>query len=73
MNVSETSAGTPVVERTIEEYEAYVAREVRRYSGLSPDEFRRAFLAEELDESAPYISDMVGLLRIGQNGSGTGP
>jgi hypothetical protein len=66
--VSETSSGTPVVEMTAEEYAAYLEREAREATGLSAAEFRRAYLAGELDEADPAISDLVGLLRIGQNG-----
>jgi hypothetical protein len=66
--VSETSAGSPVVEMTAEEYAAYVEREVQRAAGLSAEEFRRAYLAGELDEADPAVSDLIGLLRIGQNG-----
>jgi hypothetical protein len=68
MVVSETSSGTPVVEMTVAEYEAYLEREVRAAMGLSVEEFRRAYLAGELDEADPSVTDLVGLLRIGQNG-----
>lgn len=68
MVVSETSSGTPVVEMTAQEYAAYLEREVREATGLSAAEFRRAYLAGELDEADPAVSDLVGLLRIGQNG-----
>ncbi len=72
MVVSETSSGTPVVEMTAEEYAAYLEREVRRATGLSAQDFRRAYLAGELDEADPSVSDLVGLLRIGQNGHTSG-
>jgi hypothetical protein len=68
MVLSETDAGSPVVDMTAEEYEAYVEQEVRRASGLSATEFRRAYLAGELDEADPAVSELVGFLRIGQNG-----
>ncbi|HXV05214.1 MAG TPA: hypothetical protein VFP23_04855 [Solirubrobacterales bacterium] len=68
MVVSETSSGTPVVEMTAEEYAAYLDREVRDATGLSAAEFRRAYLAGTLDEADPAVSELAGLLRIGQNG-----
>lgn len=68
MVVSETPSGTPVVEMTSEEYAAYVEREVERAVGLSVEEFRRAYAAGELDDADPEVSELVGLLRIGQNG-----
>lgn len=68
MVVSETSSGTPVVEMTTEEYAAYLDREVRDATGLSAAEFRRAYLAGTLDEADPAVSELAGLLRIGQNG-----
>ncbi|HUY72921.1 MAG TPA: hypothetical protein VND98_07295 [Solirubrobacterales bacterium] len=68
MVVSETSSGTPVVEMTAKEYAAYLEREVRHAAGLSVQGFRRAYLAGKLDEADPAVSELVGLLRIGQNG-----
>lgn len=70
MLVSETSSGTPVIEMTAEEYEAFLEREVRAAMGLSVGEFRRAYMAGELDEADPSVTDLVGLLRIGQDGHG---
>lgn len=70
MVVTETPAGTPVVEMNDEEYAAYVEREVRVSMGLSPDEFRAAYAEGRVDESDPAVSELVGLLRIGQNGHG---
>ena len=66
------SSGTPVVEMTAEEYAVYLEREVRHATGLSAQDFRRAYLAGELDEADPSVSDLVGLLRIGQNGHTSG-
>lgn len=68
MVVRETVAGSPVVEMTDEEYADFVDREVRAAVGMSPDEFHRAYLAGELDENDPAVSELVGFLRIGQNG-----
>lgn len=70
MVVSETPSGSQVVEMTPEEYTAYLEGEVRKATGLSAEAFRRAYLAGELDEADPSVSDLVGLLRIGQNGHG---
>jgi hypothetical protein len=68
MTVDETPAGTPVVELTDDEYDAYLATEVRRGTGFTVAEFVRAYEAGELDDADPVVSDLVSLLRIGQNG-----
>ena len=68
MTRSETNAGTPVVDLTTEEYDAYLEREVGRAAGMTAAEFVRAYSAGELDDADPAVSDLVGLLRIGQNG-----
>lgn len=68
MTVDETSAGTPVVEMTQAEYDAYLEAEVRRATGFTVEEFVRAYKAGELDDAEPAVSELVGLLRIGQNG-----
>jgi hypothetical protein len=68
MTRSETKAGTPVVDLTSEEYDAFLEREVRRAVGMTADEFVRAYSAGELDDADPAVDDLVGLLRIGQNG-----
>ena len=69
MRVTETAAGTPVVELTPEEEAAYLERHVQREMGMSVAEFTRAYLAGELDDMVPDVDDIVGLLRIGQNGN----
>ncbi len=66
--VTSTPGGSDVVEMTSEEYADYVERRVSAAVGTSPDEFRRAYLAGELDDADPAVSELVGLLRIGQNG-----
>jgi hypothetical protein len=53
---------------TPEEYADYVERRVQAAVGMAPEEFRRAYLAGELDDADPSVSELVGLLRIGQNG-----
>jgi hypothetical protein len=68
MTVDETPAGTQVVDFTEEEYDAYLEGEVQRGTGLTVEKFRRAYEAGELDDADPAVSDLVGLLRIGQNG-----
>jgi len=68
VKVSETAAGTPVVEFTPEEHAAYLEREVQAELGMSVAEFTRAYAAGELDDVVPDVDDIVGLLRIGQNG-----
>jgi hypothetical protein len=68
MTVDETPAGTLVVGLTQDEYDAYLEREVHRDTGLTVEEFVRAYEAGELDDANPAVSDLVGLLRIGQNG-----
>jgi hypothetical protein len=68
MVVDETAAGTPVLSPTRDEYDAYVKGEVERAVGMTPEEFRRAYDAGELDDSNPAVDELVGLLRIGQNG-----
>lgn len=68
MTVDETPTGTLVVELTEDEYGAYLEDEVRRGTGLTVEEFVRAYEAGELDDADPAVSDLVGLLRIGQNG-----
>jgi hypothetical protein len=50
------------------EYDEYLEGEVRRGTGLTVAEFVRAYEAGELDDADPAVSDLVGLLRIGQNG-----
>ncbi len=70
MKVTETAAGTPVVERTKEEYAAYLERQVQREIGMSVAEFRRAYAVgeRELDDGDVAVDYLVSLLRIGQNG-----
>jgi hypothetical protein len=68
MTVGETAAGTPVVDLTSEEYDAYLDTEARRRIGMDAADFLRAYEAGELDDSDPAVSELVALLRIGQNG-----
>jgi hypothetical protein len=68
MIVTETAAGTPIVERSPEEYAAYLERQVQREIGMSVAEFRRAYAVGELDDGDVAVDYLVSLLRIGQNG-----
>ena len=68
MTVEETPAGTPVVDFSQEEYDAYLGAEVQRSVGMTVDEFVSAYEAGELDDGDPAVAELVGLLRIGQNG-----
>lgn len=68
MRITETAAGTPIVERTPEEYAAYLERQVQREVGMSVAEFKRALAAGELDLGDMDVFYVAGLLRIGQNG-----
>lgn len=73
MTIDETPAGAPVLDFTPEEYDAYLEDEVRRLSGMaSVDEFVHAYESGELDEADPAVSELAGLLRIGQNGHPVG-
>jgi hypothetical protein len=68
MTVDETPAGTLVVDLTPEEYDAYLDREVERATGVTAAEFVAAYGRGELDDSDPAVSEMLVLLRVGQNG-----
>jgi hypothetical protein len=68
MNVTHTAAGTPVIERTPEEYAAYLERQVQREIGMSVAEFTDAYLTGKVDHTHPAAGYLVSLLRIGQNG-----
>lgn len=68
MKVTKTPGGADFIELTPDEYASYVERRVERAMGISSTEFRRAYLAGELDEANPSVSELVGMLRIGQVG-----
>ncbi|MHB1539021.1 MAG: hypothetical protein ACYCUM_07945 [Solirubrobacteraceae bacterium] len=68
MKVTETATGTPVIDLTAEEEAAYLEREVQSAVGMSVPEFIRAYSAGKLDDADVAVDEMVGLLRIGQNG-----
>lgn len=52
MIVTNTPGGADFIEMTPGEYAGYVERRVERAMGMSPTEFRRAYLAGELDRPA---------------------
>jgi len=68
MTVHETAAGTPVLSFTQDEYDGYLEGEVRRVIGMKPAEFVQAYKAGTLDDGDPAVDELVGLLRLGQNG-----
>jgi hypothetical protein len=68
MTTTHTKAGTPIVEMSPDEYAAYLDREARKSVGMSVAEFRAAYSAGTVDDADPAVGDLVGLLRIGQNG-----
>lgn len=68
VTVEETPDGTPVVGMTANEHDAYLEAESQRGVGLSVAAFKRAYEDGELDDADPAVSDLVALLRIGQNG-----
>jgi hypothetical protein len=69
MKITETVAGTPVIDLTEEEYAAHLEHETQAAIGMSVAEFRRAYAAGELEDGDVAVDQLVGLLRIGQNGS----
>lgn len=67
MTYDETPNGTPTLELSTSEYKDFLDEAVQDRLGVSADEFRRAYLAGELDDSDPDVGLMVVLLAIGQN------
>lgn len=67
-SVLTTDAGTEVYEPSPREYAEYLEARAWALSGMSVVEFKRAYEAGEVDESDPAVSELVALLRIGQNG-----
>jgi hypothetical protein len=68
MTRSETDPGTPIIEMTAEEYEAFLDREAHARMGMSAAEFTQRYLAGALDDVDPDVPLLIGLLGIGQNG-----
>lgn len=71
MEVTYTAAGTPIIERTPEEYAAYLERQVQREIGMTVAEFIEAYATGKVDDSHPAVGYLVGKLCIGQNGHKT--
>lgn len=67
-SVITTDAGTEVYEPSAKEYAAYLEARAKALSGMSVAEFRGAYEAGDLDDADPGVSELVALLRIGQNG-----
>jgi hypothetical protein len=68
MLVTYTDAGTPVIDLTPEEYAEHLERETQAAIGMSVAEFKRAYAAGELEYGDVAVDELIGLLRIGQNG-----
>jgi hypothetical protein len=64
------SSEAEVVQLTPDEYLAFQEREVQRGMNMSKHEFVEKYLANELDDADAVVSELVALLRIGQNGVG---
>jgi hypothetical protein len=63
------TAATEIIDFSPEEYEAFLAREVERGTGLDLAAFVREYREGELDEADPEVARLVGLLALGQNGA----
>jgi hypothetical protein len=68
MEVTETAAGTPVIDLTQEEYDAYLERQVQRELGMTVAEFIEAYTTGKVDDSHPAVGYLIGKLCISQNG-----
>ena len=69
MQVTYTAAGTPIIDRTPEEYAEHLEQETQAAIGMSVAEFKRAYAAGELEDGDVAVDYLIGLLRIGQNGN----
>jgi len=67
-SVLTTDAGTRVYEPSVQEYAEYLEERAQALSGMSVAEFKRAYEDLDLDDADPGVSELVALLRIGQNG-----
>lgn len=67
MTRDETQAGTPVLEMSDDEYRDFLDAEVRERLGVSAEEFRRRYIAGELDDGDPDVGMLAALIAIGQN------
>ena len=67
MTHDETQAGTPVLEMSADEYRDFLDADARQRLGMSAEEFRRRYIAGELDDSDPDVGMLAALIAIGQN------
>lgn len=63
-----TDAGTEVYEPSVQEYAEYLEARAQALAGMSVAEFKSAYEVGDLDDADPGVSELVALLRIGQNG-----
>ena len=63
-----TDAGTEVYEPSVQEYAEYLEARAQALASMSVADFKSAYQDGELDDSDPGVSELVALLRIGQNG-----
>lgn len=68
MTKSQTSAGTPVLEMTTGEHQAFLEQEARDSVGMSIAEFTAKVKSRDVDWDDPETFYVAGLLGIGQNG-----
>jgi hypothetical protein len=68
MTHSETSAGTPVIEMTPEEYQDFLEAEARARLGISLNEFTTRYSAGQLDDSDPDVPLLAMWADMGRNG-----
>lgn len=64
MVTSYTDAGTPVLDLTAEEYDAFLEREVQRLMGISVDEFVRQVQVGEIEWDHPEALHVAGLVDL---------
>jgi hypothetical protein len=67
-SVLTTDAGTEVYEPSVQEYAEYLEARAKALSGMSVAEFMSAYEAGDLGDADAGVSELVSLLRIGQNG-----
>jgi len=67
MTRDETQAGTPVLEISADEYRDFLDEEASGRLGVSAEEFRRRYIAGELDDSDRDVGMLAALIAIGQN------
>jgi hypothetical protein len=67
MTRDETEAGTPVLDLTVDEYDAFLDQETERRMQMSADEFVRRYRAGELDEADPDVGMLAVLIGVGQD------